>query len=109
MIVSFILWFFKGLEPDVVRTIDSLVTTEAFLVTLIHDEMIRAPHSSDLIILMRFTMMEVVNIEQVSFFIDDNLVLFFRQGYKLMLTDHRTENDFSCVHLSVPVIKKRIS
>ena len=40
MVVSFVLRFIESLEPDVMGTVDSLMATEAFLVTLIDNKMI---------------------------------------------------------------------
>jgi hypothetical protein len=43
MIISFVFWLFKGLEPDIMGAINSLVATETFFITLKHDKMIRTP------------------------------------------------------------------
>lgn len=96
------------LEPDVVGTVKTLVTSEALLVGLEKDEVVRSPESADRIVLVRLRVMEIIDEDEVTLFVHDHLVALVVQGDVLVRLKHGAEKDFRGIHLLVEPVKLRV-
>lgn len=88
VIWSLVMLIRVSLEPYVVSTIKSLESSKTLLIRFIENEMVRFPIRSNCVIFVGLRMMEIEDINQVTFFINYEFVAFIVYRYILVRLHH---------------------
>ena len=97
------------LKPSTVGILDPLMSSKPLLIGFVQDEMITIPLGSNVIALIRIIGMEVEDKEQLSFFVNDDLVLLICLSDELMLRYHGFELNFCLVHYDIKLTQLAVS
>lgn len=98
----FIVPFLVNFEPFSMAVVQSLMTTKPLFISFNHNEQVRSPVSSDQVIGVRVGRVEVVNVYELSSFVNYEFVCFVLNSHILMSLDYGSKNVLGLGHGFVP-------